>query len=349
MDDLISSQSTCTPNPTPRLGFSDGSTAMPGIGFGTGFRSSFRGKPLEEAVHTFLTNGGRHIDTLEILGNLKEIGRGVCTSGVQRESIFLTATINNAGPKFPWTSEAVQQSIELHLRQLEVYYLDVALLYVPFSWRQLSHGKKQGRLATMQQIASAYQGLVTARASGKVRHIGVSNFARSHVEMLVNGTGMWPEVASVEFHPWVPRVVREHTRWLQDNGVVVLGHSPLGGCNHWDHWITTPWIKEESPVVLRMAAAHNASYSQALLRWGCDQGVAVTPGSNSVPHIIENLRLEGIKRFSSREIEEIASSPKPRGFRCGACIGYGFRYEDGRSTMVKKGGFIDFTAEHVIS
>lgn len=48
------------------------------------------------AVKTTLDIGYRHIDTAEMYGNENAVGEGIRASGIAREEIFVTSTLNNS-------------------------------------------------------------------------------------------------------------------------------------------------------------------------------------------------------------------------------------------------------------
>ena len=58
------------------------------------------------------------------------------------------------------------------------------------------------------------------------------------------------------------------------------------------------------PVISEIAAAHNVTSAQVILRWNLQKGVVVIPGSGNPDHIRENLDLFGFS-LTDREMEKI--------------------------------------------
>ena len=73
-----------------RVTLSDGNR-MPLLGLGVWDAKS--GKETFDAVIHALKTGYRHIDTAEMYGNEKDVGRAVIDSGLAREEIFITCLL----------------------------------------------------------------------------------------------------------------------------------------------------------------------------------------------------------------------------------------------------------------
>ena len=97
---------------------------MPRLGLGT-HTDDDRARR-RDAVSDALDLGYRHIDTAEVYGNERYVGRGIEDADVDREEIFLaTKTVHHDVPE---RVEAVRDAIEGRLDRLGVTYVD--LLYV---------------------------------------------------------------------------------------------------------------------------------------------------------------------------------------------------------------------------
>lgn len=111
------------------------------------------------------------------------------------------------------------------------------------------------------------------KASGKAKSIGVSNFVRKDLEMILNGSPKeLPVVNQLEYHPYIQRENDgvPYIPWMQEQGIQVEAFkslTPLARC-------------PEGPLVgplERMAKSHNVSDSAVMLRWFMQQNiVAIT-------------------------------------------------------------------------
>ena len=104
----------------------DASFAMPAIGFGTCCRKSATGQPLVDSTKSYLSQGGRLIDTAQMYGNHKDIARAIRESGVPRSEIWITSKVNTHRVK---TREAAVASIDKSAAELGVAYIDLMLIH----------------------------------------------------------------------------------------------------------------------------------------------------------------------------------------------------------------------------
>merc|ERR1712185_869063 len=101
---------------------------------------------------------------------------------------------------------------------------------------------------------------------GLAKNIGVSNWEISHFMRLELWSDLkyFPQVNQLEFHPYYQR--RDIIRYCQQRGVVITGHSTLGGsANVWTHLHQFKLM--EDPTVAKIAADVNRSPAQVLLRF----------------------------------------------------------------------------------
>jgi hypothetical protein len=113
------------------------------------------------------------------------------------------------------------------------------------------YGGKDARLGT-------WRALVEAQKAGKIRSLGVSNFAIQHLdeleEYIKSGGGGEIAVGQYEIHPWCPR--EDVAEWLRSRGVVVEAYSPL-----------VQATRMEEPVLKNLAGKYAKTPAQVLIRW----------------------------------------------------------------------------------
>ena len=78
----------------------------------------------------------------------------------------------------------------------------------------------------------------------------------------------------------------------------VNGYSPFSGRGH-----TGELFADE--VISSIAAAHDVTSAQVVLRWNLQRGVVVIPGSSNPEHIRENLDIFGFE-LTDAEMEQIS-------------------------------------------
>lgn len=225
---------------------------MPSVGIGTFLLEP---KDAENSVREALKMGYRLIDTANAYINERAVGRGMRSSGVKREDIFLSTKL--------WPSEyenpnAVNETLE----RLETDYIDLLFIHQPTkNWRE------------------GYKQLVKAYKEGKIRTIGVSNFENQIADVLKEFE-IKPQVIQVECHPFYPQDELRKITGKED--IRIMSWYPLGGKGMTGELLN-------NPIVISIAEKHHKSPAQVVLKWHTQMGFIVIPGSKNVDHIKDNI------------------------------------------------------------
>lgn len=238
---------------------------MPALGFGV-----FQTPPDETtaAVEEALRVGYRHIDTAAAYGNERGVGEAIRRSGLGRDEIFLETKL--------WISDygydQALHGFEKSIRKLGVDHVDLLLLHQPLP-------------SEFDLTIGAYQALERLLEDGRVRAIGISNFMPGHLARLLGMTKVVPAVNQVEVHPYFQQ--REVQAANAGNSILTQAWAPIGGITFYRPGFSRSTL--EDPVILGIAAAHDKSAAQVMLRWGLQQGRSVIPKSVKPARIAENL------------------------------------------------------------
>lgn len=231
---------------------------MPIFGIGTYTLSSAQA---EASVYNALKIGIRLFDTADIYGNETGVARGLKRGmedfGIKREEIFVTTKL--------WTSEfsRADQEIDERLERLALDYIDLLLLH-----------------HTAPNDEHAYQAMERGVAAGKLRSIGISNFYEDDIDRIMKFAKIKPAVLQNETHPYHQgRSVKEHMAPL---GTIMESWYPLGGRG------TGIRTLNQHEVIKDIAAVHNKSTYQVLIRWHLQSGNICIPGSSNAAHIAED-------------------------------------------------------------
>ena len=229
---------------------------MPIVGLGT---YSLHGATCINSVKSALASGFRKFDTASVYGNEEEVGQGVRESGVPREEIFVATKL------YPNQYADPEAAIEECLRKLDIGYIDLMLLHHPGT-----------------NDVKAYKAMEKYVAAGKIRSIGVSCYYVKEIDEFLPKVNIRPVLIQNEVHPYYQDTeVVEH---LHDLGIVVEAWYPLGGRGHQKELLS-------DPVLSKIAARHNKSVAQVILRWDLQRGVVIIPGSSNPDHIKENISI----------------------------------------------------------
>jgi 2,5-diketo-D-gluconate reductase A len=230
-----------------------GGAAMPLIGFGTWRLSGNSGY---EAIRFALDTGYRHIDTATMYRNEDEVGRALSDSGIPREELFITT-------KLPAGAVGRErETISASLKALRTDYVDLWLVHWP---------------PRDQAQPLVWQEFIAARDRGQARAVGVSNYSIRQIDELIRATGQSPEVNQI---PWSPVQYDEQMLAAsQDRKIVVEGYSPLKATNLRDR------------ALADIAARHQVTPAQVVLRWHIEHGIPVIPKSAKRDRIAANFDL----------------------------------------------------------
>jgi len=225
------------------------------------------------SVTALFENGGRLIDTASFYGTEKSVGEAVRNSHVSREEIFVTTKL------YPNQFSDAEAAIDKALETMDIEYIDLMLLHHPGA-----------------RDVEAYKALEQAVRDGKIRSIGLSNWYIEELEEFLPQITITPAVVQNEIHPYYQE--KDVVPYIQELGIVVEGWFPFGGRGH-----TAELFGDE--VIVAIAAAHNVTPAQVILRWNLQRGIVVIPGSSNPDHIRENLDIFGFE-LTEEEMGQIA-------------------------------------------
>jgi 2,5-diketo-D-gluconate reductase A len=238
--------------PNVRLG--DG-IEIPQVGFGV-----FQVPPDEtqRAVEDALAAGYRHIDTAAAYRNERGVAAGIAASGVPRSEIFITTKLWNTEQGFESTLAAFDKSIEA----LDTEQVDLYLIHWPVPARDL--------------FLDTWRAFERIHTEGGARSIGVSNFRVADLKRLASEAETQPTVNQIELHPLLQQV--ELRAWHAEHGIATEAWSPLA---------QGEVLKDDTLVTI--AAHHERTVAQVILRWHLQLGNVVIPKSVTPARVRENL------------------------------------------------------------
>jgi len=244
---------------------------IPAIGLGTW--QSAPGQ-VREAVKVALQKGYRHIDTALAYENEKEVGLGIKDSGVPREEIWITTKLDNT-----W-HHIVEDGINSSLKSLDVDYVDLYLMH----WPSSTDPKDLKKHLPDWTFVKTWQEMQKLPASGRVKNIGVSNFAIKNLEILLNDPSCKtvPAVNQVELHPNCPSP--KLLDYCKEKGIHCTAYSCLGSTD-------SPLYKNQD--LIKLAEKKGKTVQQVLLMWGLQRGTSVIPKSVTASRVEKNFELDG--------------------------------------------------------
>jgi len=240
----------------PVLTLHDG-VEMPQLGFGV-----FQIPPEEtqEKVEEALGVGYRHVDTAAAYRNEAGVGAALAATGVRREDVFVTTKLWNSEQGYDSTLRAFDKSIE----QLGTGNADLYLIHWPLPARDL--------------FLETWRAFERIQEEGGARSIGVSNFRVEDLERLERDAERRPTVNQIELHPRLQQA--ELRAWHDEHDVATEAWSPLAQGD---------LLKDGT--IETVAAHHDRTPAQVILRWHLQIGNVVIPKSSNPERIRENFEV----------------------------------------------------------
>ena len=241
---------------------------VPALGLGT-WRLS--GEECRRVVERALALGYRHIDTAQMYRNEDEVGKGMQSSGVNREEVFLTTKVWPSDFSYKRIIETTRES----LKRLRTDRVDLLLMHWP----------SQG--VPLEETLSAMREL---QEEGSVRHIGVSNFPPSMVEDATRHAEIFCN--QVEYHPY--QAQDDLLEQAKEMDYLLTAYRPLS---------KGTILNDET--LQEIAEARGKTPTQVALRWLIQQEkVAAIPKATSEDHLKSNLDVFNFE-LSEEEMERI--------------------------------------------
>jgi 2,5-diketo-D-gluconate reductase A len=240
----------------PHLRLHDG-VEIPQLGFGV-----FQIPPeqTQGAVEEALGLGYRHVDTAAAYRNEAGVGAAIAATGVRREDVFVTTKLWNSEQGYDSTLRAFEQSIE----RLGTGHVDLYLIHWPLPGKDL--------------FLDTWRAFERIQEEGGARSIGVSNFRVEDLERLRQEAERQPTVNQIELHPRLQQA--ELRAWHADHDIATEAWSPLAQGE-----------LLEDGTIETVAAHHDRTPAQAILRWHLQIGNVVIPKSATPERIRENFEV----------------------------------------------------------
>jgi 2,5-diketo-D-gluconate reductase A len=240
----------------PTVTLHDG-VEIPQLGFGV-----FQVPPedTQEVVEEALASGYRHIDTAAAYRNEAGVGAAIAAAGLGREEVFVTTKLWNSEQGYDSTLAAFDKSLE----RLGLDHVDLYLIHWP--------------MPSEDRYLDTWRAFEKIQGEGRSRSIGVSNFRVEDLERLQTEAEMLPTVNQIELHPSLQQV--ELRGWHADHGIATEAWSPLAQGDLLD-----------DDTIETVAAHHQKTPAQTILRWHLQLGNVVIPKSVTPERIRENIEI----------------------------------------------------------
>ncbi|XP_072930002.1 1,5-anhydro-D-fructose reductase-like [Epargyreus clarus] len=270
---------------------------MPTLGLGT-----WQAPPevIETTVYKALDLGYRHIDTAFNYNNEEAIGnaikRWIQDGKGTRKDLFITTKLPHVGNR----AADVKRFLHLQLGRLQMDYVDLYLIHVPFGFRcdpdtltPLVKENGDYDIDMETDHISTWKAMEECQREGLIRNLGLSNFNETQILKIINSATIKPQVLQVELHAYFQQL--DLRKFCMEHEIVVTAYAPLGSPGAKEHFVNkynySPDVFPDllgHPEVKDIARNHGKTPAQVLLRFLVQQKVIVIPKSTSDHRLKEN-------------------------------------------------------------
>ncbi|MBC1732093.1 aldo/keto reductase [Listeria seeligeri] len=230
---------------------------IPILGFGT--YQITEPEEAEKAIIEAIKAGYRHIDTAQSYMNEEAVGKGIAESGVSREELFITTKIWVENTSY----QGVISSFERSLHRLGLEYVDLLLIHQPFN-----------------DVYGAWLAMEELQKEGKIRAIGVSNFAVDKAVDLAEFNEVVPQVNQIEINPFQQQT--KNIEAMKSGGIMPEAWAPFAEGKK-DIF--------NNPILIEIAKKYNKSVAQVILRWLVEQDIITLAKTVKPERMKENLAI----------------------------------------------------------
>ena len=245
---------------------------IPAIGYGV-FRMKDPAE-CEEAVVQAIQSGYRLIDTAAAYENEEAVGRAIRRCGVPREELFITTKLWITDTSYEGAKRGFARSME----RLGLDSVDLYLIHQPYN-----------------DYYGAWRALEELYAAGKARVIGVDNFTPDKLADFVFWNKVKPAVNLIECNAFFQR--EEDRRYMESQNIQMQAWSPLAAGQG---------RLFENETLRTLAAAHNKTVAQVVLRWLVQRNIVPLVKSANPERMRENLEIFDFA-LTDAEMQQIAA------------------------------------------
>lgn len=246
--------------------------------FNKNFQRAFGTWPLKnqvlsDALNYAIETGYRAIDTAQMYQNEVEVGECIADSGIPRDQFLITTKVMPGN----FDEKLFMPSVEKSLTDLKLDVIDVLLLHWP---------PGDGIIGPTLKL------LNQAMDEGLTNNIGISNYT----------SRMMREAAQTSNHPLVTNQVEFHPLLNQD---ILLATAKETGIPLASYCSVARGEVFKHDIFNQLAAEHNKTAGQIVLRWIMQQGVSVNTMSRNPDNIRTNYNIDDFT-LSSTEMDSIS-------------------------------------------
>ncbi|GAB1297890.1 3-alpha-hydroxysteroid dehydrogenase type 1 [Apodemus speciosus] len=235
-----------------------------------------------KATKIAIDAGLRHFDSAYLYQIEEEVGQAIRSKiedgTVKREDIFYTSKL--------WSTfhrpELVRSCLEKTLKDAQLDYVDLYIIHFPMALQpgdtlfpRDEHGKV---LAEVVDLCATWEAMEQCKDAGLAKSIGVSNFNRRQLEMILNKPGLkykpvCNQTRLVECHLYLNQ--SKMLDYCKSKDIILVSYCTLGSSRD------KSWVDQKSPVLLEdpilrvMANKYKQTPALIAIRYQLQRGIVV--------------------------------------------------------------------------
>lgn len=222
------------------------------------YRKKFREKKYVNAVANALKLGYRLLDYSAAYGSGELIGKAINKSGIPREELFITTRVSNRAQR----EHKIRDEFFRCIHNMGIEKVDLLQFHWPVTNLYID---------TWREMEKLYE-------EGYVKHLGVSNCHKHHLEEIFKICKYRPEIGQFEIHPLFTQ--KSLIQYYKDNNILVEAYTPIARYD--DRLVRLPLLKN-------LERKYNKTFVQIILRWHIQNGVIPLVRSLDPIHQAENI------------------------------------------------------------
>jgi 2,5-diketo-D-gluconate reductase B len=243
---------------------------IPLLGLGT---YPLMGEEAYRTVRMAIELGLRHIDTAQMYGNERDVGRALAASGVARSALYVVTKVDPGNVGASRFADSVARSVADLGGPA-----DLLLIHWP---------------PPEADFDAALDRLMAERDKGHAWAIGVSNFSPAMMRRAQKRCGGAIVNNQVEFHPLLDQAAALAA--ARELSITLSAYSPLAR-----------GAALKPPVISGIAARMGRKPSEVVLRWIIQQGVAAIPMTTKRENALSNISALGFS-LSAEDMDAISA------------------------------------------
>ncbi|XP_005071801.1 3-alpha-hydroxysteroid dehydrogenase isoform X2 [Mesocricetus auratus] len=252
---------------------------IPVLGFGTTVPDKVPKDKLIKAAEIAIDAGFRHFDSAYLYQIEEEIGQvirsKIADGVVKREDIFYTSKLWGTFHR----PELVQSCLEMSLKKAQLDYVDLYIIHFPIPLQPgdkiIPKDEHGNVLIDPVDLCDTWEAMEKCKDAGLAKSIGVSNFNRRQLEMILNKPGLKykPVCNQVECHVYLNQ--SKMLDYCQSKDIALIAYCTLGSSRD------PLWVDQNSPVLLddpvicAMAKKYKQTSALVALRYLLQRGIVV--------------------------------------------------------------------------